>query len=101
MVNEEINDFEDILGKVYNKEKLIKKHLYLNIFLYDKSNYLKRTILWNNYGHEILQYDEDFYVRIEVVYQTVDKSILEYLSNDDNNTVRVHAIKRLKDLGYE
>jgi len=100
-MNNEINEFKNLLNDDYdNKYPLIKEGLYLNIFVYDKDWRVRWNVAEQGYYHDILQYDKSDNVRDYVVRYTNDKSILEHLSNDNNEYVTYEAKRRLKELGY-
>jgi len=98
-MDNEIEDFKDMLyGYSEEKSNLIEKDLYLNIFLYDEDYNLRWDVAMQDYGHDILQYDENWSVRYGVGLYTKNKSILEHLSNDENQSVTYRAKLRLKEL---
>jgi len=101
-MNNEIQDFKNILnGNYLDKCGLIYEQIYLNIFVCDKDIDIRCDVAVRGYEHELLMYDEDSDVRWYVAYNTTDKLILEYLSNDKFYNVSYRAKQRLKELGYE
>jgi len=101
-MNNEINEFKEMLYGYWNdKRELIKKHLYLNIFVYNEDYSIRRDVAIEGYYHDILMYDEDYYLRKNVANYTKDKFILEHLSNDNIEYVRNVAKKTLKELYNE
>ncbi len=98
-MSNEIKGFKDIIiGSYFDKKDLTDKHLYLNIFLYDKNNNVRAEVVKQGYYHEILMYDEKLFVRYYIAKYTIDKSILEHLSNDVISIVRDLGKSRLNEL---
>ncbi len=98
-MNKGIEDFKNILlGNYWDKRNLIKLHLYINIFAYNKERICRGEVAVQGYYHEILQYDVEWGVRCNVAEFSKDKFILEHLANDEDITVRDKAKERLNKL---
>lgn len=101
MVNE-INEFKLLLSSKYrDKALLVHDNLYINVLYKDNDSYLRETIAFGGYYHEILQYDTSSDVRWSVCLYTIDKCILKNLSNDIDEDVRYKAKQRLKVIRNE
>ncbi len=100
-MNNQIQEFKEILSYHDTKRELIKKHLYLNIFLYDEDYIIRYRVAKQGYYHDICQYDEDWGVRYGVALYTKDKNILLHLSNDKDRRVREDAKYRINKLYNE
>ncbi len=100
MVNneKEIEEFKNILSNYYDKYVLINKHLYLNIFVYDKYWTIRYVVSDKNYGHNILLHDVNVEIRKNVICKSYNIDIIKQLINDPIDHINCLAKERLKYL---